>query len=193
MSDVEVEDLGHQDSGHQDSGPCVGCGLCCTGTLHVRAVVTPGEESRLLEYGLELVTHKERTHFRLPCRYQSCGQCTIYEDRFDICRSFRCGLLRRYQAGEIDIAEAREKVERALDLIAEVEADHPGTALYVERDRVRQQLADQLRGLDPTERGPVARSLLRLVALETYLERWFRDKHHKEDEEADRDTSGSNS
>lgn len=176
-----------------DTAPCVGCGLCCNGTLYLRAKVTPGEEPRLIDHGLELTSDDDRTYFRLPCKYESCGRCTIYKDRFDICRSFRCALLRRYQAGEVELDEAREKVEKALHLLSVVKADEPAAGLFVERNRVRQELSERLQSLEPAERGAVSRRLLNIIALDSYLERWFRNKKGQVEWEEEPDTSGSSS
>jgi hypothetical protein len=159
-----------------DTAPCVGCGLCCNGTLYARAKVTPGEEPVLLEHGLTLTTEADRTYFQLPCHHESCGRCTIYEHRFDICRSFRCALLRRYQAGEIELAEARATVETALELLAAVNADDPASGKFVERFSRRRELAEKLPNLDLGERAAASRRLLNMVALDTFLERWFRNK-----------------
>jgi hypothetical protein len=174
-----------------DTTPCVGCGLCCDGTLYVRAQVTPGEEPRLTEHGLELTIHEDRTFFLQPCPHQSCGRCTIYKERFDICRSFRCALLRRYQAGEIDLSEARLRIDGALKLLEEIRADYPLGGRHAERRRIRRQLADELQNLDQNDRAPVARRLLRLVSADCYFDRWFRDE--KDHSERELDTSGSNS
>jgi Fe-S-cluster containining protein len=173
----------------EDTAPCVGCGLCCNGALFVRAVVTPGEEPRLIEYGLELVTHDERTHFLQPCPHQSCGRCKIYEERFDICRSFRCALLKRYQAGEIDLPEARDTVERALALLAQVTSEHPAAVTYVGRNRLRHELAGRLKTLDPSERGPIASQLLKIVAVDFFFDQQFRDKKGQETEGATKDSN----
>src|SRR5689334_12030404 len=95
-----------------DTSPCVGCGLCCDGTLYNVAKVAPGEEALLQSLGLTLTASADRTSFTLPCRFHESGRCTIYEDRWTVCRTFRCALLRKYQAGEVGIEEARAMVER---------------------------------------------------------------------------------
>lgn len=176
-----------------DTTPCVGCGLCCDGTLYVRAQVAPGEEQRLIDDGLQLTTHEGRTFFLQPCPHQSCGRCAIYNERFDVCRSFRCALLRRYQAGEIDLSEARLRIEGALKLLEEIRADYPLGGRHAERRRIRRQLADELDSLDPSEREPVARRLLKLVSADCYFDRWFRDEKDHSGREAEPETSGSNS
>jgi len=184
MSDAEARPL-------DDTKPCVGCGLCCDGTLFVRAAVTPGEEDRLIEYGLKLIKFEGKTHFLEPCPHQSCGRCMVYNERFDICRTFRCALLRRYQSGEIDLREARAKVEGALKLVAEIKSEQPKAGLYAERIRLHRELAQQVRSLNQSERAPTARRLLKLAALDFYLDQWFRNK--KDQVETERDASGSNS
>lgn len=172
-----------------DTAPCIGCGLCCNGTLYLRAKVTPGEEPRLLEHGLELTGDAEKPYFFLPCKYESCGRCTIYEKRFDICRSFRCALLRSYQAGEIDADAARAKVERAHELVAAVTVSDPSAQLYKVRIAVREELARDVES--GTADKSAAQRLLNIVALDTFLDRWFRLK--KKDQAESVETSDSNS
>jgi Putative zinc- or iron-chelating domain len=159
-----------------DTAPCVGCGLCCNGTLYFRAKVTPGEEPLLLDHGLTLTADEDRTYFALPCHHESCGRCTIYEERFDICRSFRCALLRRYQADEVDLATARAMVGKALELLAAVKGGDPAAGLVGERGRIRSELAERLPTLSGEERGKTSRRLLNIIALDTFLDRWFRNK-----------------
>jgi hypothetical protein len=132
-----------------DTAPCVGCGMCCNGTLYWMAKVTPGEEERISAHGLELTEEKGTTYFRLPCHHEQCGRCTIYETRFDICRSFRCQLLRNYQAGEVGLGEARR--------------------------RIRASLAEAPDGETVEEKAARALKLLNIIALDTCLERWFRN------------------
>jgi len=158
-----------------DTAPCVGCGMCCNGTIYWMAKVTPGEERRIEDHGLELMEEKGTTYFRLPCHHEQCGRCTIYESRFDICRSFRCQLLRKYQAGEVDLPEARRRVETALALVETVRGDDPVATNAFRRRDIRERLADASPGETRPERAERARKLLNIVALDTCLERWFRN------------------
>jgi hypothetical protein len=158
-----------------DTAPCVGCGLCCNGTLYWIAKVTPGEEDTIQSYGLDLTEEKGKTYFQLPCHHESCGRCTIYENRFDICRSFRCQLLRNYQAGDVDLAEARKRVETALRLVATVTADDPQAALAFHRRDNRAALAEPPEQEAAGERAERSRRLLNIVALDACLDRWFRN------------------
>jgi Fe-S-cluster containining protein len=158
-----------------DTAPCIGCGMCCNGTLYWLAKVTPGEEEIIQAHGLELTEAKEITYFKLPCHHEQCGSCTIYETRFDICRSFRCRLLRGYQAGEIDLGEARSRVETALALVETVRADDPAAAMAFHRKDIRANLAEAPDAETEQERTVRARKLLNIVALDSCLERWFRN------------------
>ena len=175
-----------------DTAPCVGCGMCCNGTLYWMAKVTPGEEDRIQAHGLELTEKKGTTYFRLPCHREKCGRCTIYETRFDICRSFRCQLLRNYQAGEVELGEARRRVETALKLVEAVKADDPAAANDFQRRAIRARLAEAPDGETAEARAERARRLLNIVALDTCLERWFRNPKAQPDE-AQAETSSANS
>lgn len=170
---------------NDDTQPCVGCGMCCDGTLYDKATVAEGEEERLTEHGLTLTTVDDKTYFRLPCHFEKCGSCTIYETRFEICRSFRCALLKSYNDGEIDLNTAREKVTTAKALLATAVAEDSEAALTDDRRRLRNRLAERVGGDDDQDRGRSARQLLNIIALDTYLERWFRKKKSQVDTESE--------
>jgi hypothetical protein len=159
-----------------DTAPCVGCGMCCDGTLYWLAKVTPGEEEHIVAHGLILNTENPNTtYFNLPCHHESCGQCTIYQDRFDICRSFRCQLLRNYQANDLTLDEATEKVRTAKSLLSAVVADDQSSKSARLRRAQRDELSDFAAVPDPETRAARAGRMLRIIALDTYLDRWFRN------------------
>lgn len=158
-----------------DTAPCIGCGLCCDGTLYDRAKVAEGEEGTLVALGLELEKTSERTYFRQPCKFHSCGQCTNYQDRWAVCRSFRCSLLRRYQSGELGLDEARATVETALRLRAAVTAADQPAAVVGHRRRLRRALAADLKR-DASGGDSIGRRLINIIALDTLLEQQFRNR-----------------
>ena len=155
-------------------GPCSDCGLCCNGVLFDRAKAAPGEESRIVSAGAELFDEDVKTYFRQPCPQSSGGRCMIYADRFKICRSFECALLRAVRTGEIDISSARAKVAGARTLLDRVIADSPGARTASGRAEIRAMLANQIAQGGPTERKAVSSRLLAIVALDSFLKRWFR-------------------
>jgi hypothetical protein len=159
-----------------DTAPCVGCGLCCDGTLYSRTRAQPAEQARMIEHGLTLLKVEGRDYFRLPCPRHSCGRCTIYEDRFAQCRSFRCALLRRYQSGKLDLAQARFHVETAKNLSGVVSKRDSAAVMDRERRETQNRLAAEMRAGRGDSTGTVGERLLAIVALEEYLTRWFRNE-----------------
>lgn len=149
-----------------DTAPCVGCGLCCDGTIYPAARAQPEERERLTQAGLVYFVHGGKSWFEHPCRFSKKGRCTIYhQERFAVCSRFRCKLLRAYQSGEIDREQAREKVRHALELRTAVTERAPGAARWRPRQELRQDLESN--GRDPA-------LLLRIIALDYYMDKWFR-------------------
>lgn len=122
---MSISELNHDRSESQDSGSalCLSCGLCCTGLLHDRAVLQPAEFILADEIGLTIVTRDgdETPTFRLPCPCFQQGRCATYTKRPAACGRYRCNLLRGVEAQEMDLATAREPIEQAKHLIAEIE------------------------------------------------------------------------
>lgn len=172
---------------------CVGCGMCCDGTLYGRARVSPGEESRIADAGLELVEGQDKTYFRLPCRFFGCGQCTIYEDRFDVCRTFTCALYRRLDADEVTPEKARSIVNMALELRGKVTAAFPEAGVHRNRQALRIELSERLSGDLGEQKRSTAQSLLGMVALDTFLEQWFRNEKNADHDPAGAETEPANS
>jgi hypothetical protein len=135
--------------------------------LYARGRAEPDEEERILHFGLSLHDQDGKRYFSLPCPQCSGGRCGIYEQRFTKCRSFRCKLLKAYQAGELELQEASERVRTALKLRDAVTAEEPGAALLTERIRIRRE------GNPAKER---TRLLLNMAALDYYLDVHFRNK-----------------
>src|SRR5262245_48914366 len=81
---------------------CLRCGLCCDGTLFMRADLEPGEEEFAESLGLAVQPGRggEPGNFQLPCTAFIDGRCSVYErGRPARCGSYRCNLLRRYVDG----------------------------------------------------------------------------------------------
>lgn len=153
---------------------CVGCGLCCSGVLFTDARAEPDEVPRLKALGLDVEQVRgERLQFRLPCPHHDDGRCGIYADRFLKCRTFRCALLRRLDEGEVGLGEAQSIVSQARIMLARVAELDPAAAEF----RVR---AEQRAAKRPAETGEAAVSRRRLLvgslALDLFLDRWFRNR-----------------
>ena len=150
--------------------------MCCDGTLFGRARVAPGEQERISAAGMAIIKDEDKTYFRLPCTFFGCGSCTIYEDRFEVCRTFTCALYRRERANELTTEEARAIIRQALQLRAKVTSVFPEAGVYRTRQAVRLRLAEELASDKVKDRQLTAQRLLDIIALDTFLERWFRNK-----------------
>lgn len=150
-----------------DTAPCVGCGICCDGTIYGRAIAGQHEENRLTRAGLTVIREGEKLWFQHPCRFSKSGLCTIYgEERFSICHTFRCKLLKAYQAGEVSPDEALATVQKALALRSAVVTEAPGAALSAGRKEIRARLEE-------TKDRPGLH--LKIAALDHFLDKWFRE------------------
>jgi Fe-S-cluster containining protein len=108
---------------------CVGCGLCCDGSMYRTVEVDGADHLETLETsGLLLSTRDDVTAFRQPCTVFCAGRCNIYASRPAVCRDYRCLLLRRYESGEVGYEDAKALIAKT-------------TAL---RDRVRPGLVELL-------------------------------------------------
>jgi uncharacterized protein len=161
-------------------GLCVQCGLCCDGTIFERARVFPEDDLVQLEAnGFILLTITERRGFALPCHYQQGRVCTVYQQwRPTICHTFRCALLRRFDAGEISLIEARARIERAVALTERIQAQLPAQREH-ERKALKQRMAawqqaQTAAGVD-VQRS-FAPLLLDFVSLQRILDLHFRVK-----------------
>ena len=90
------------------------------------------------------------------------------------------------------MGEARRRVETALRLVEAVKADDPAAANAFQRRAIRARLAEVPEGETAEERAERARKLLNIVALDTCLERWFRNPKATPGE-AQAETSSANS
>jgi uncharacterized protein len=153
-----------------ESSICIGCGLCCDGTLYATATVRSQDVSSVIAAGLIIEKDEEREFFRQPCPRFSCGSCTVYEIRPKVCKGYRCSLLEKVEAGEISTPLAREVIEKALELRVAVRKIDPVAVTPSERTALAERLRGQLKG---PGRSEAAHSLLASASLEHFLNRWF--------------------
>lgn len=94
---------------------CVGCGLCCDGTVVTHLAVADESDLGwpLRSLGVELIVAADPPVFALPCPAVHDGVCTVYaQHRPHACAQFRCALLRA-------VDDARTTPEAARAVIAE--------------------------------------------------------------------------
>ena len=81
---------------------CVGCGLCCDGTVVSHLAVRDASDlgAPLAAMGVEVIAEADPPVFALPCPAVVDGVCTVYElHRPRACAQFECALSTAVVAG----------------------------------------------------------------------------------------------
>lgn len=89
---------------------CKQCGLCCDGTLFNTVPVDPATEHLFTRINMNPHGGCEQL---LPC-----GSCKIYEKRPQGCRSFKCGVLKDFEKGNLKYKEAQKIINDVKKVIA---------------------------------------------------------------------------
>jgi len=162
---------------------CVQCGLCCDGTIFEQARVFAEDDlARLEADGFILLTKGERRGFAQPCHHQHGRACTVYQRwRPIVCHTFRCTLLRRFEAGELSWENARALIERTVALAEHIQAQLPAQHNH-ERNSLKQRMAawqqaQTAAGVDVQR--IFAPLLLDFASLQHLFDRHFRVKAEK--------------
>lgn len=96
---------------------CVGCGLCCDGTLLSHLAVSDESDlgMPLRAMGVALITAADPPVFELPCPAVDAGVCTIHHlHRPHACSLYECALSRSVLSGEVDADTARAIITSTL-------------------------------------------------------------------------------
>jgi Fe-S-cluster containining protein len=101
---------------------CIGCGLCCDGSLFADAELAGRETTALEVLGLEVedADHGEPAVLLQPCAAFKRKRCSIYPHRPNCCRTFECRLLKQAESGAISVDRAKEIIANALKEIGRV-------------------------------------------------------------------------
>jgi len=158
---------------HLSSQLCMSCGLCCQGLLHPNTALEPKEVPAARKLGFQIIDH-DGPAFPQPCvKFERC--CTIYERRPQACVGYKCALLRKLEAGDIQFDVAMNTVAEAHRLIGEAADCVPDGQLVSE---FRAHLTKSARPASSDGNAPLRR--LRMTALGVFLDKHFvRDKARK--------------
>ena len=166
---------------------CVGCGMCCDGTLFSRAILKPNDKfDRLGELGFEVERNETEIWFHQPCHAFGDGCCTVYTERPLTCRGFRCELLIEHEDRGLAEADARRAIEQATtrrDRIRAAAADLLGAEAA---SLPMAHLFTRLNEVAATEQGRSqhAQLLLDVAALDLLLKRRFAAPRTAENDES---------
>jgi hypothetical protein len=109
----------------QDVSICVGCGLCCDGTLfsHLGVIDESDLGRPLRAMGVEVIVEADPPVFTLPCPAFDGHLCTIHTlQRPRACGWFECDVSMEVGAGEMTRAEARSIIDATRSLRDRVRA-----------------------------------------------------------------------
>ncbi|MEY4129898.1 MAG: hypothetical protein RLZZ31_22 [Actinomycetota bacterium] len=99
--------------------PCIGCGLCCDGTVVTHLAVRDESDlgMPLLGLGVEVLFAADPPVFALPCPALGEGQCTIFSlHRPSACGQFECAVSAAFLEGKLSLAMAKEKIQQTFSL-----------------------------------------------------------------------------
>ncbi len=84
------------------------CGLCCKGIIFNRATLKPHEIGFAKDSGLRYFEAGNGEYaFHLPCNLYQNNRCSIYLNRLDACKRYRCNLLKQLANGSIDLEKSK--------------------------------------------------------------------------------------
>ncbi|MDY7228027.1 YkgJ family cysteine cluster protein [Hyalangium rubrum] len=154
---------------------CQRCGLCCDGNLFASVPLRKAEVATMQRLSLSVMETPEGT----PSLVQRCTAldgrcCTVYAERPEACRRYRCYLLMAMAEGEVSLDEALAVVDGAHARIQAVEA-----LLAPSSEEAPQAVLQRARRDDLPENGgplpPEARTAWEQA--NAYLDRHFRGRH----------------
>jgi uncharacterized protein len=93
---------------------CIGCGLCCDGTVVTHLAVRDESDlgMPLLALGVEILSAADPPVFALPCPALADGRCSIHHlHRPHACHAFECVVSVAVTSGSMDRAEARAVID----------------------------------------------------------------------------------
>lgn len=119
---------------------CIGCGLCCDGTVvsHLALADESDLGAPLRMLGVEVVAAADPPVFALPCPAVDDGRCTIHGlHRPSACAQFECRVSTAVLDGSMTVEIARATIAHAFSLRDEVRAGRraPGDLeLFLDRE-----------------------------------------------------------
>jgi uncharacterized protein len=100
---------------------CVSCGMCCDGTLFKKAILSDSADlseniNKAKKLDLQIIIEDEKYFFKQPCHlFNKC--CTVYDKtRPQICGTFFCLPIRRYERNELDLITAEKQIKVLFNL-----------------------------------------------------------------------------
>lgn len=151
-------------------GLCLGCGMCCDGTLFECVELDREEQAPFTS--LRLIRVGEKVAVPLPCAKHQQGRCTVYEQRPVRCQKFTCKLYDGLTEGSLSLSVAVKRISEArrlFELIEQLLDWVPGT---FSTTRFRTWAADYSGG-ESAARKDFPQAFLKYGLLRLLMERHF--------------------
>lgn len=166
-----------------NSDLCQTCGLCCDGTIFAFLELAKHEA---VPAQAEVLTPKDigegKRAYQIPCSALCGMSCSIYSDRPQICRTYKCRLLKDFEGEKVSF-------ERAQSLVQQVKAARSEIEQLIGAERA--QSINRLRFLAELEKEAEGTShadaKLAIGILEILLDQHFRDDKHRKILDGSRD------
>lgn len=115
---------------------CQRCALCCDGALFVAVPLSPADAAAVRRHHLVVLERGRATGLAQPCAALHEQRCTIYDDRPEPCRSYRCMLYAALAEGEVGLGDALAVVAEARARLDALALALPGEGPALPRARV---------------------------------------------------------
>ena len=88
---------------------CLDCGLCCNGTLFSDFIIAKDE----FKYFGKANNTDDHLSIKQPCNHlDEQSLCKIYKNRPNVCKSFKCGILKEVSNKIISIDHAKSLINK---------------------------------------------------------------------------------
>lgn len=157
---------------------CQRCGLCCDGNLFSTVPLRQTEVATMERLRLAVIKRENGTSpgFTQCCTALEGRSCTVYAERPEACRRYRCFLLTALAEGEVSLEDALQVVDEAHERIRAVEAALPPARA----DSPRAVLQRAHREDQPENGGPLpSPTREEWLKTESYLDSHFRGRHRR--------------
>jgi hypothetical protein len=178
VADIKLSDAGESVVSSSQS-LCLTCGLCCDGTLFCGVPLEPNDDiTPLKAVGINIIAGNDLTLLKLPCTAHKNCTCTIYANRPQRCRTFKCKLLKRFERDDISQQSALEIIDKVKSLKNKMNELTLAAAATVQSGEeilalMKRCQTDSSIG---TTKQECAQVLLKFGELQIYLDRFFREE-----------------
>jgi Fe-S-cluster containining protein len=158
---------------------CISCGLCCDGTFFARVDLAKEDteaKNGLVALAATFSIERELEGFCQPCTALENKRCKIYVSRPQICRSFKCDVLKDYENGRIEFEAALGVINNTFRLRNERDASAEGVGIEVGSSTASgfvAKVGKLLESVDMNEKRKYAQLAVNSFALELYISKHF--------------------